>query len=216
MKRTAIRRRITDYLAVNGAIDDGSGKATAALREALGYEGSSAGFTQLVAAMDNAGELTRTLKGKRTYRIAPVGAVSPSGDESAGLTSAPVASDFDYDELAGALLVQVTQSLRAADEPRSDDSGWARRRIERLERRNDELERQLARAKAEVNAMTQDRDGVRRQLELSESNLALLAERPANIKPRHASFENRLQEDEKTLLRQLRRGSPAERPERAS
>lgn len=216
MKRTAIRHRISDYLAANGALDDASGKATTALKEALGYEGSSAAFTQLLAAMDKAGELTRTVKGKRTYRIAAVVADSPSSDNGSSLTSAPVASDFDYDELAGALLVQVAQSLRAADEPRSDDSGWARRRIERLERRNDELERQLARAKAELNAVTEDRDGVRRQLQLSESNLGLLAERPANSKPRHTSFENRLQEDEKILLRQLRRTPSAEQPERAS
>jgi septal ring factor EnvC (AmiA/AmiB activator) len=156
------------------------------------------------------------VKGKRTYRIAPVVAVATNSDNGSGSTSASVASDFDYDELAGALLVQVAQSLRAADEPRSDESGWARRRIERLERRIDELERQLARAQAQVNAVTEDRDGIRRQFELSENNLALLAERPPNNKPRQASFENRLQEDDKTLLRQLRRAPSAERPEQAS
>ncbi len=50
----------------------------AKLREVLGYEGTDASFTQLIGNMDRAGEVTREVRGKRTYRITAVGDALPS------------------------------------------------------------------------------------------------------------------------------------------
>src|ERR1039457_7551555 len=103
MSQSRIRQRVADYLALHGSLDDPTGRATAKLREALEYEGSDAGFTQLIAAMDSAGKLTRTVKGKRTYRIAAVAAPFPSSDESVGVGYSSDTPEMDYDEVAGGL-----------------------------------------------------------------------------------------------------------------
>ena len=66
----SVRNRIVEYLAEQGAVEDSSGKATSVLKQAIAYEGTDAGFTQVVAAMAKAGLLTRQIRGKRTYRIA--------------------------------------------------------------------------------------------------------------------------------------------------
>jgi hypothetical protein len=219
-----IRQQVTQYLAEQGAVEDPAGGATGALRKALGYEGSAAGFTQLIAAMDRAGELTRSVKGKRTFRIGPESrARRPSGpevtrEENPESTSEedPDSSDLDYDELAGALLVRVVQALNPKTAQQRDDGSWAGRRIERLQRRIDDLERELARAKAEGRALTDERDGLRRQLELSEGNLALLTDRFAQGQRHATSVADRLGADERTLLQQLRRPSVNRQPERAS
>ena len=65
----SVRNRIVAYLAEQGPVEDSSGKATSVLKQAIAYEGTDAGFTQVVAAMAKAGLLTRQIRGKRTYRI---------------------------------------------------------------------------------------------------------------------------------------------------
>ena len=93
----SVRNRIVGYLAEQGAVEDSSGKATSVLKKAIGYEGTDAGFTQVVAAMAKAGLLTRQIRGKRTYRISNSGksevpgtlaAVGPTSDGTAGLRRA--------------------------------------------------------------------------------------------------------------------------------
>ena len=102
MTQPRIRQQVSAYLAEHGAVEDPTGGATAALRQALHYAGSAAGFTQLIAAMDRSGELSRTVKGKRTYRIAPVSAASESSDMTTLASAGLEPSDIDYDELAAA------------------------------------------------------------------------------------------------------------------
>ena len=136
-KRTAGRRRavgtrdrIIAHLAATAAIADSTGMASTRLAEAVGYPGSSVAFAQLLSGMERDGLIAREVRGKRTYRItlaegavirpAPPG-VSGSGGR-AGLDGdgkrlpAPhtmSAAEFDYDELARRLLVQVVRRLAA-------------------------------------------------------------------------------------------------------
>jgi septal ring factor EnvC (AmiA/AmiB activator) len=214
MLRSHVRQQIVEYLFAHGPIDDPSGRATTKLREAFGYEGSEQGFTQLIATMDRSRELTRVVKGKRTYRIAAVTAPSQTSDERVGTEDASDPSVLDYDELAAALLVRVVETITAGSGQREEEGAWARRRIERLERRIGELERELSRAKAESRGIADERDDLRRQLEHSEGNLAVLTDRLASRKP--TQILNRLGTDEQVLLNQLRGSASRRRPDRAS
>jgi hypothetical protein len=76
------RSRIRQYLQTHGAVDDPNGYATSVLKEAIEYDGTPVAFIQLIAAMDRDGEITRTVRGKRTYRI--------TGSEVAASTPPPV------------------------------------------------------------------------------------------------------------------------------
>jgi hypothetical protein len=213
MSRSHVRQQIVDYLVAHGPIDDPSGRATSRFRRAFGYEGSEQGFTQLIATMERSGELTRVVKGKRTYRIAAVAQSSQSSHEHGGTEEASDPSVLDYDDLAAALLVRVVQTITAGN-GQGDEGAWARRRIERLERRIGELERELSRAKAESREIADEREDLRRQLEHSEGNLAVLTDRLAGRQP--AQISNRLGTDEQVLLNQLRGSASRRRPERAS
>jgi chromosome segregation ATPase len=200
------------------------------------------GFTQLISTMDRAGELTREVKGKRTYRIAAVAdaprlrassgaksdaaAASSAAAKSAGAKSAAAKSNFaqsdaaesmemDYDQVASALLVQVVQTLTKGSTGREGEGSWARRRIERLERQVNELERDLSQAKAESKSVAEERDELRLQLEHSEGNLALLTDRLSTGKVREGHVSKRLGPDERALLHQLRSSSVSGRAGRA-
>ena len=196
------RRRIVEHLRDNGPIKDSSGRATSLLKSAVGYEGSDTAFTQLVSAMAKSGALVREVRGKRTYRLSldgnhqvPKGSVVEEDDG--------VDSLMDYDELAAALLARVTRILAAPSEP-SESASWARRRLEQLETKNTALTRDMARAKADLDAMTIERDALVSQLEAAQHNLGLLTERlntPRQVPGRAAE---RLGSDEQTLLHQLR------------
>jgi hypothetical protein len=216
MSQSHARQQVASYLAMHGPIEDPSGGATAKLREALSYDGSEASFAQLISNMDRAGQLTREIKGKRTYRIGPVETGS-SGTSDA--ETRPVVADentsMDYDELAAALLVQVVQTLTKESTTPEGDGTWARRRIERLERRLGELERDLLASRAESKTLAAERDQLRLQLEHSESNLTLLTERlsPSNSRD---GVKNRLHNEERALLHRLRNGSTTTHPDRAS
>jgi hypothetical protein len=216
MSRSHVRQQLIDHLVSHGPVEDPSGRATAKLRDSFAYTGSEQGFAQLITAMDRSGDLTRAVKGTRTYRIAAVADRSEPAEESSGVQDAAETPTMDYENVAAALLVRVVQTITAGSVPREDEGSWARRRIERLERRNDELERDLSRAKAESKAIADERDDLRRQLEHSESNLEVLADRLASRKPREGSVLNRLGNDERDLLNQLRGSASKTRPERAS
>lgn len=218
MSHSHARQQVAQYLARHGPLEDPTGRATAKLREALGYEGSEASFTQLIANMDRAGQLTREVKGKRTYRIVPgehASQVSVEKEPVAGNVDMDDAA-MDYDEVASALLVQVVQTLTKGNRAKESDGSWARRRIERLERRIGELERDLSQAEAESKTLAAERDQLRLQLEHSEGNLALLTERLSPGKSRDGQLSKMLHSDERALLHQLRRGAVKERPDRAS
>ena len=209
---TAARQRVTAYLLSNGPVHDSSGRATSILKEAVGYQGGDAGFSQLVMSMEKAGELRREIRGRRTYRISAVanaaGASQPSLGRSGG------ADDIDYDELAATLLGRVAQVLSSGqrtDEPAT----WARRRIEQLESRVDELQRDLARARAEAKTNADEREELRGRLEAASHNLSLLTERvDSERRPTGGKAAERLGRDEQALLYELR-GRSNNRPGRA-
>lgn len=180
----------------NGPVVDKSGRATALLKEAIGTEAGDAGFSQLISSMDKAGDLTREIRGKRTYRIA-VASATPT--VQAPEIADPGDSPLDYDELADSLLVRVSRVLA---KPEGSDAVWARRRIEQLERRIDELQRDLARAKAEAKTNADQREDLRGKLDAASHNLSLLTER-GPIKSVGRAAE-RLGEDEQALLYELR------------
>ena len=210
----SIRDRIVEYLVTHGPVEDSRGKATATLKDAVGYEGSDAGFTQTVAAMAKAGTLTREVKGKRTYRIS-------KGAGRVVTRNAPVVDSdepgvMDYDELAAALLALVTRGAAASTDT-SDPSAWARRRLEQLEARNAALQRDVARANAESEAVRAERDALRDQLEAAQHNLNLLTERIGEPRRPQDRAAERLGPDEQTLLHQLRHRRPprTRAPERA-
>jgi uncharacterized coiled-coil protein SlyX len=211
---SSTRQRIATFLASNGPVEDSSGRATAKLRQAVGYEGSAAGFAQLLSAMERSGELTRRTKGKRTYWIAaarsnemqPPRELTSPGDGRISDTE-QLGSDielFDYEKLAATLLARVVETITSGNSHEAVESdSWARRRIERLERQNAELERALARLRAEARALAEERDALKSQLEHTAGNLALLTDRMQS-RPAHDVLSKRLGSDEQALLRQLR------------
>ena len=185
-RRSGARQDIVDFLSANGSISDPHGRATAALKRAVGYGGNDSAFTQLVSAMARDGEIDRVVRGRRTYELrlpipAP-GSVSPAPvPASAPALAAPAehpgaSEDIDYDELAAALLARVTQVI-SDSEHGSSSVGWTKRRMERLETRNAVAERELARAKAELRAVEAQRDELKSRLEAAEHNLSVLSER---------------------------------------
>ncbi|MCW2495258.1 hypothetical protein [Jatrophihabitans sp.] len=105
------RTRIRQYLTVNGPVDDPTGYATGALKEAVDYQGTAVAFIQLIASMDRDGELVREVRGKRTYRIS-IGRSAellrgPAGVPAAGALS----PSFDYDRLARAMVREFISQL---------------------------------------------------------------------------------------------------------
>lgn len=114
------RRRVQQYLRSHGAIDDPSGYATTALKEAIEYKGSAVGFIQMVAAMDRDGEIVREVRGKRTYRIALSESASGAQVAPRPRPEEPAAAhptvEIDYDELARAIVREFfVQAGQAGD-----------------------------------------------------------------------------------------------------
>jgi hypothetical protein len=133
--RTA-RARITQFLAVHGAIEHDQGKATAALMEAIGYEGHATAFIQLLAAMDRDGEIERETRGKRTYKITGVARPGVTARIGGGAEDG-----VDYDELARALLRETWRVL-------ADSSGPSRAEFEQLRAERDQLLEERTRLQA--------------------------------------------------------------------
>ncbi len=212
MPRGQNRQQVAQYLAKYGPFEDSSGRATAKLKEALGYAGTDAGFTQLIANMDRAGELTREIRGRRTYRISAVSGASPSGVDDA--LNGANGAEMDYDRVASALLLQVVQTLNEGKRQPTNDGSWARRRIERLEGRINDLERDLLQARAESRTANAERDEMQLLLEHSQANLALLSDRASGGKPREDQLSRLLGTEEKDLLHRLRNSQDDERPGR--
>src|SRR5215469_8295235 len=118
------------HLALTGEIRDEAGMASTVLAAEVGYPGTSIAFAQLLSGMERSGLIEREIRGKRTYRISPArsasapartgaapqrqarpmagqgGARPAAAEGGAGSTE-----DFDYDELARRLLLQVVERL---------------------------------------------------------------------------------------------------------
>ena len=228
-KDLTARNRIAAYLSNHGPVEDREGRATALLKDAVGYTGTSLGFVQLISSMEKAGHITREVRGKRTYRIAPAGdgpgleidlragAMDGSGPSAAGRSagtaaersisgdagrSAVDASNIDYDQLAAALLAQVTRAITSRTEP-NQPTASVRRRLDQLVARNAELERETARARAERDAVAAERDELRNQLEAASHNLSLLTERLGTPRKPQSQAAERLGSEERALLYRL-------------
>lgn len=226
---TTVRTRVIEYLATHGPIEDKSGRATSRLKDAVGYAGGDAGFIRIVSLMAESGEIDREVKGKRTYRIAaPPGTPVPARPSFASPAAATDAigevpestlgdGQLDYDELASSLLARVAQVLSESETARAaggEQPSWARRRIDQLEARVAAMQRDLARARADTEAVKQERDELRSQLEAASHNLELLTERlGAQGKPTQRAAD-RLGSEEQALLYRLRGPSRA-KPTRA-
>jgi hypothetical protein len=183
IRRRAVgtRDRIISYLGSITDISDPGGMASTKLAEAVGYPGSSVAFAQLLSGMERDGLISREVRGKRTYRIilAPgvhPGEVSPSrvpagsGYAQVGVASGAArgrvaqvakadvaAADFDYDELARRLLVQVIRRL--ATPPEGQEEVVA------------DLERELAMARTRASSLTAENRKLREQLSLARFSL---------------------------------------------
>jgi hypothetical protein len=217
-KDLSARSRISSYLSGNGPVEDVHGRATIGLKDAVGYAGSTVGFAQLIASMERSGQITRDVRGKRTYRIASAfdtvpatHAVAAPADENGHAESAvphldarptDLSTELDYEELAATLLARVSRTLAAPAEP-DRPVGSVQRRLDRLNSRNAELERCMARAQAERDAVIAERDELRSQLEAASHNLSLLTEKLGT--PRRPSNQavERLGSDERALLFEL-------------
>jgi len=150
--------------------------ASTKLAEAVGYPGSSVAFAQLLSGMERDGLISREVRGKRTYRIILAPGVHPgeaspgraqlgSGYASASSARAraqvaradSTATDFDYDELARRLLVQVIRRL--ATPPEGQEEVVA------------DLERELTMARTRASSLTAENRKLREQLSLARFSL---------------------------------------------
>jgi hypothetical protein len=220
---TTVRQRVIDYLVEKGPIYDDSGRATSMLKGAVGYAGGDAGFIRVVSLLAESGDIAREVRGKRTYRISATdqaaGKASPPSPAppSAGSRSSSLSGDdaLDYDELAAALLARVARTLSAADGAGgADQTAWARRRMDQLEAKVVSLQRDLARARAEVQSVSEEREALRQQLEAATRNLDVLTERLGS-RPAAPRAADRLDSEEQALLYRLRGPRRAASPTRA-
>ena len=121
-ERTAVRRRavgtrdrIVAHLALVAEVSDRTGMASTRLAEAVGYQGSSVAFAQLLSGMERDGLISREVRGKRTYRItlsaAPAARVSSQAAAHASVIPAEFSGVPDYDELADRVLIRLLRRL---------------------------------------------------------------------------------------------------------
>jgi hypothetical protein len=222
---TTVRQRVIDFLVERGPVEDKSGRATSRLKQSVGYQGGDAGFIRIVSLMAESGDLVREVRGKRTYRISlsaelaartPLSSTRPSTGLSVMSRPAPD-GQIDYEQLAAAVLSRVAKAVSDAEgtdrrNAGDDRAAWARRRIDQLEAKVATLQRELARARAEVQAVTGERDELQSRYDAATHNIEVLTEqqgaRPAPITDRAAEG---LDSEEQALLYRLR-GPSGSRP----
>lgn len=161
--RTA-RTRIRQYLADSGPLEEASGHATSALKEAIDYQGSPVAFIQLIAAMDRDGEIEREIRGKRTYRITGTGrsatGIAPAVSHGQGSVrmeahttdGTAVAVDIDYDRLAKALVREFLGAVASGERPAMEDEVDAAR----LAAERDDYVRRLEEAREKLDELLGD------------------------------------------------------------
>jgi hypothetical protein len=160
------RARIQQYLSSAGPIDDPSGYASKVLRERIDYQGSAVAFIQLIAAMEQDGEIVRKIRGKRTYRISAskslVGsATAPAAPSpTSPIPSAPAAAgiEIDYDRLARAIvrefwIASAGSGPLGVGAQRSNDAAAEQ---ERIAAQRDDYARRLELARDQLNQLLDD------------------------------------------------------------
>ena len=100
----------------HGPLEDSTGRATRVLRQAVAYQGSPVAFIQMLAAMDRDGEIERSIKGKRTFRIAGVDRSVTARESQRAFRAAtePPVLEIDYDRLARAVVSEFLGRLATA------------------------------------------------------------------------------------------------------
>ncbi|WP_216892307.1 hypothetical protein [Nocardia alni] len=160
------RTRIRQLLEQSGPIEDPSGRATSLLMDAVEYNGSSVAFIQLIAAMDKEGQISRDIKGKRTYaiRLGEAGRLSPTGAQPMSLATSPVAEsaqqvmpEIDYRKLARALVQELLlaspEDLQAIGRPSEEDVALLTAERDRLEAERDEFAHRLEVARSKLGEL---------------------------------------------------------------
>lgn len=188
------RTRILRYLETNGPIEDESGQATAHLRSAVGYQSTPVGFIQLLKAMVQDGELERRVRGKRTYAIGLPGTLTRTTLRGQSAVGVPAQPDINYDQLAHALLREVAAVLR--DPGKSTDSAAGESAVV-------ELETEIARVRAERDAVLVERAQLRLQLDAATKSLETLATRLAGLGARAGAEDWALSPEDGTVLKRL-------------
>ena len=192
------------HLALTGEVTDETGMASTVLAAEVGYPGSSIAFAQLLSGMERSGLIEREIRGKRTYRIAAApGASGPDGGDAAQVRpgrlparrarpARPTAAaageasggylvpagqgDFDYDELARRLLVQVVRQLASSTgerEPAGPGDGT-------LEQTVAGLEQELASVRTMHGTLSAENARLREQLRAARRSLALAQDRASS------------------------------------
>lgn len=180
-RATGTREHVVTYLAESGELYDKDGMASTRLAAAVGYPGSSVAFAQLLSGMERSGLIKREVRGKRTYRIS-LGDVEGVGPvrralradvpSFAGVPGGLANGEFDYDELARRLLIQVVRRLAAA-EPESD----LRQPADSLDETVADLEHELASAWTKHGRLAEENLRLREQLRSAQESLAMARER---------------------------------------
>ena len=191
------------HLALTGEIRDEAGMASTVLAADVGYPGSSIAFAQLLSGMERSGLIEREVRGKRTYRIAAVPGASaqmaaterktarpasgpgrtarrttatPAGQRDDSSLAPAGEGDFDYDELARRLLVQVVRRLASAPEER----GPAGTGDGALEHTVAGLEQELASVRTMQGTLSAENARLREQLQAVRRSLALAQDRASS------------------------------------
>jgi hypothetical protein len=176
-RATGTREHVVAFLTEAGELYDKDGLASTRLAAAVGYPGSSVAFAQLLSGMERSGLIVREVHGKRTYRITlgdveGFGPVSraPARPAAVSADPVPVPGDFDYDELARRLLVQVVRRLAAIpDAPVRQ----ARQAPAAVADTVADLEQELASAWTKHGKLAEENIRLREQLRSAQRSLAL-------------------------------------------
>ena len=194
MSQSQTRKQVLQHLSQHGPIEDSTGRATAKLRQALGYQGSQENFTELIANMDRAGQFTREVKGKRTYPIVPVDS-SPSNVDN---KPAKMRQTCGYG--LRHIGLRLTCSGRSDSEP-----GTSRARDGRVlgtppDRTTRAAYRRYGARPVAGKSSVEDSQGrtcqLRVQLQHSEGNLTFLTNRLSTGKPRDGQLSKLLRADD--------------------